>query len=85
MGKKIVWHAYCHCLLRTFVSICTKVYVYFSIRTYFFYFAYSLFKTFYIRLSILHYISLKYQPFLIFKIVSLYSHTLRKNKQLNAK
>ena len=47
-------------LIRFFVSARAKIYVYFSIRTYFFYFIYSLFKTSHIRLYILHYILLKY-------------------------
>ena len=53
----------------------TKISVYFSIRTYFFYFTYSLFKTVHIILSILDYISLKNQIFLIFKFVFLSSYT----------
>ena len=62
-------------LLRVFALICAKIYVYFSVRTYFFYFTYLLFKIPQIRLSILYYISLKYQIFLIFLIVYLFSHT----------
>ena len=45
---------------RAFTSASVKNSIYFSIRTYFFYFTYSHFKTIYIRLSILYYISLKY-------------------------
>jgi len=43
-------------LSRVFASVCVKIHVYFSIKIYFVYFTYSLFKTPYIRLSILHYI-----------------------------
>ena len=42
--------------VRAFASVCAKIYVYFRIRTYFFYFTYSLFKIQYIKLYILHYI-----------------------------
>ena len=48
------------------MSAWAKIYVYFSIKTYFFYFTFSLFKTSHIKLFILHYILLKYQFFLIF-------------------
>ena len=54
--------------------------VYFNIKTFFFFF-YMLFQMPHIRLSILHYISLKYQIFLIFLIVSLSSHTKKKKKK----
>jgi len=52
--------------VRTFASIRAKTYIYFSLRTYLFYSTYSFFKTPDIRLSILLYILLKYQFFLIF-------------------
>ena len=50
--------------------------IYFSIKTLFFYFTSSLFKIPYIRLFILHCISLKCQIFLILKIFFLSSHTI---------
>ena len=56
------------------ISLCKKI-VYFSRKVYFLYFAYLLFKTPHIRISILHYISLKCQFFLIFLIVFLSLHT----------
>ena len=62
-------------LLRVFALTRAKIYVYFRERIYFFYFTYSLFKMPHIKLSILHYNSLKYQIFLIFLIVYLSSHT----------
>ena len=52
-----------HPSIRVFALACAKILIYFSIRTYFFYFSFSLFKIFHIRLSILHYILLKYQFF----------------------
>ena len=64
------------CYLRAFTSACAKNSIYLSIKTYFFYFTYSLFKTLHIRLSILHYITLKYLFFLNFLIVSLSSHII---------
>ena len=51
-------------VVRAFAIICIKIHVYFRLRTYFFYFIYSLFKTPYIRLSILHYILLEYHFYL---------------------
>ena len=49
------------------ISLCKKFcFVYFNIRISFFYFIYSLFKTAYIKLSILYYISLKCKIFMIF-------------------
>ena len=50
----------CEVDIRAFVLARAKMYLYFNIRTYFLYFIYSLFKITYIKLSILHYISLKY-------------------------
>ena len=61
----LVW-LYPWTYLTAFTSTCAKFIVYYSIRTYLFYFTYSLFKTSHIRLFILHYISLKYQIFLMF-------------------
>ena len=52
--------------LTAFTPGCAKIFMYFSIRIYFFYFTYLFFETSHIILSILHYISLKYQFFLIF-------------------
>ena len=60
--------------LRAFAPTRAKILVYFSIKTYFFYFTYSLFKTPQFKLSILYYILLKYQFFLIFLIVSFSLH-----------
>ena len=51
-------------ILRVFALVRANFFVYFSIRIYFFYFTYSLFKIPYIRLFILHYVLLKYQTFL---------------------
>ena len=48
-------------IVTIFVLVCTKIYVYFIIKTYFFYFTCLIFKTLHIRLFILHYISIKYQ------------------------
>ena len=64
--------------LRAFALTRTKTFVYFNIKTYFFYFIYLLFKKLNIRLSYLHFISLKYQIFLIILIVyfSFFSHTI---------
>ena len=56
-------------------SAYAKIYVYFNIITYFFYFIYSFFKSPHIRLSILYYNFLKILIFLDFLIVSLLSHT----------
>ena len=64
------------CYLRAFTSACAKNFIYLSIKTYFFYFTYSLFKTLHIRLSILHYVTLKYLFFLNFLIISLSSHII---------
>jgi len=52
--------------VRVFTLTHAKISIIFNIITYFFYFTYSLFKTSQIKLSIFHYISLKYQTFLIF-------------------
>ena len=52
--------------VRVFASSRIKISINFNKITYFFYFTYSLFKTSQIKLSIFHYISLKYQTFLIF-------------------
>ena len=35
-------------------SVCAKIYIYFNLRTYFFYFTQPLFKNIHVRLSILH-------------------------------
>ena len=51
-------------ILRAFALARANFFVYFNIRIYIFYFTYSLFKIPYIRLSILHYVLLKYQTFL---------------------
>ena len=63
--------------IRAFLSFWVEIYVYFSIKTYFFFFSFfsffflffyftcSLFKTFYIKLSILYYSSLKYHLFFL--------------------
>ena len=56
-------HLKCH-LLRSFTSVCVKIYIYFSIRTYFFYFSQLIFKNTHIILSISHYISFKYYLFI---------------------
>ena len=63
--------------LRAFALAHLKITIYFSIGIYFFYFIYSLFKIFSIKLSILHYISLKYHIYIyiyIYLINSLSSH-----------
>ena len=52
--------------VRVFASSRIKISINFNKITYFFYFTYSLFKTSQIKLSIFHYILLKYQTFLIF-------------------
>ena len=75
------WFLKCFCemfaSLIAFASIWVKNFVYFTIKIYFFYFIYLLFKTPHIRLFILHYISLKYQIFLIFLIVFLFSQKIK--------
>ena len=53
--KNTIHHYFLY--IRAFPLACTKVLLCFNIRIYFFYFTYSLFKTLYIRLFILHYIS----------------------------
>ena len=60
----MIYHIHEFHIVRAFAIICIKIHVYFSIRTYFFYFIYSLFKTPYIRLSILHYILSEYHFYL---------------------
>ena len=57
-----------------FISTRAKFFIYFSMRIYFCNFTYSPFKTPHIRLSNLHYISLKYQ-FLLFLKLFLFLHT----------
>ena len=54
------------------ISLCKNSF-YFSIRTYFFYFTYQLFKTPCIRLSILHHISLNYQFSWFFNCLCLFT------------
>ena len=61
--------------LRAFALAHLKITIYFSIGIYFFYFIYSHFKIFSIKLSILPYISLKYHIYIyIYLINSLSSH-----------
>ena len=86
------YHSLSKRFIRSFTSDIAKIFVYFNI------FTYSLFKTPHIKLSILHYILLKYQFFLLFfkfiffthnNYYPLYSFIIgiceEKNKQLNIK
>ena len=58
--------------LKVFTSAyaCTKISIYFNVRTYFLYFTCSLFKIYYIILSILYYILLKYYFLINFVLLS---------------
>ena len=60
--------------VKVFALVHIKNHVHFNIRTYFFYFIYSLFKTSYIRLSILHYIFLTYHFSLFLKLFLFLTH-----------
>ena len=63
------------CLVKAFISVCIKNSVYFSIINYFSILYAYFSKHSHIKLSISHYITLKYQFFLIFFILFLFFHT----------
>ena len=61
-------------VVKVFALIPIKNHVYFNIRIYFFYFIYSFFKIPHIRVSILHYILLKYYFSLFLKLLLFLTH-----------
>ena len=87
----IIWtYSFENCI-KVFTLTHTEIYVYFSIKTYFFYFIQLFFKDTNVKLSILHYILLKYYFFYQFFItlwnplslsLSLYIYIYMKNKKL---
>ena len=70
----MIYHIHEFHAVKVFALVHIKNHVHFNIRTYFFYFIYSLFKTSYIRLSILHYIFLKYHFSLFLKLFLFLTH-----------